>query len=369
MDCNGAIDKWHAALKAPDREKMLANLGKLHLKACQLEEIPPSVLKAPLTELEIGENKISDFAPLSALKSLRWLDVTGDSRAGAQYTAAALATLPDLPHLQTLHLYGNDLPAIPDVVLKYPTLTDLNICHNKVIKIPPEMPFQQFTKMEELNLSSNKIMQIPPSIGTLASLRVLKLQMNRIVRLPALDAMVALTTVHLQGNSLLEFPTFGVHPDLTEINVTRNQLEKLAPFDPACFPNLETLELEGNRLKELPGALGALKKLQKLNADANAIETVAPEVFHTGTPLKVLMLQNNQLTSLPDSIGCCSELMTLLLLGNKLAALPHSLGGVKSLARVSLKENPLGDAARDTVAAVRANVFAHDEKARKWDIA
>ncbi|XP_033207764.1 uncharacterized protein LOC117167153 [Belonocnema kinseyi] len=84
------------------------------------------------------------------------------------------------------------------------------------------------------------------------------------------------------------------------------------------FPNLKMLYLEGNRLKELPGA-----------------------IFKTLTFLQWLDVRKNQLTCLPTDIKFHPNLETILIQRNKMQRLGLELGTLPKLRTLQTAQNPL----------------------------
>lgn len=93
-------------------------------------------------------------------------------------------------------------------------------------------------------------------------------------------------SVDLSGKQLTALPeSLLSQTSVTSLNLSNNQLTNLNGIEKLV--NLETLNVENNRLESLPAGIGQLKKLK--NAD----------------------FSNNRLTSLPAELGSLTQLSTL----------------------------------------------------------
>src|SRR6266508_1920391 len=83
------------------------------------------------------------------------------------------------------------------------------------------------------------------------------------------------------------------------------------------LPQLEQLDLSGNRLTVLPDDIGNLSRLT------------------------CLMLDDNQLAALPESLGALTSLRWLALDGNALTDLPAAISRLPQLEKLDLRWNKL----------------------------
>lgn len=147
--------------------------------------------------------------------------------------------------------------------------------------------------LEALDLSGHQLDRLPAEFSTFRSLRVLFLSENRFECLPEV---------------------LGSCPQLEMVGFKNNQIHT-APA--AAFPpNLRWLILTGNRLEQLPRALGERERLQKL------------------------MLSGNRLRTLPESLESHPRLELLRIAANRLENLPHWLFSLPRLAWLATSGNP-----------------------------
>ena len=132
--------------------------------------------------------------------------------------------------------------------------TKLNLCHDQLIQIPPEIG--QLQQLQKLSLSDNQLTQIPPEIGQLQQLQYLCLYNNQITQLP---------------------PEIGQLRQLRYLGLSNNQLTQI-PLEIGQLQQLQKLYLHNNRLTQIPPEIGQLQQLRELG------------------------LSNNQLTELPFTI-------------------------------------------------------------------
>ncbi|XP_072552657.1 uncharacterized protein gp1ba isoform X2 [Salminus brasiliensis] len=118
--------------------------------------------------------------------------------------------------------------------------------------------YSRYTQLHELDLSQNHIKVIDPSGPELQNLRVLRLSNNRLEGLGGRVFRFApvLMEVYLDGNDLrtLHDATFGDLPQLEVINLSGNKLPALPRrlLEAITSTSLKTFDLEDNRVQHLP---------------------------------------------------------------------------------------------------------------------
>ncbi|PIY12329.1 MAG: hypothetical protein COZ18_02340 [Flexibacter sp. CG_4_10_14_3_um_filter_32_15] len=155
-----------------------------------------------------------------------------------------------------------------------------------------------------------------------------------------IEELKELTELNLEENRLEELPK-GIW-DLTKItilNLADNELTSLSK-DIGNSINLTELIISNNRLILLPESIGNLINLSLLNLKSNRI-TQLPESIGNLTNLIELNLMDNQLTTLPKSIGRLKNLTRLDLSYNKIALLSENIGNLTKLTNLDLQNNKL----------------------------
>ena len=124
--------------------------------------------------------------------------------------------------------------------------------------------------------------------------------------------------------------------------LSKNQLKKIDVHAFAALPNLSSLDLSHNQLKEiLP--LNGLKQLQTLNLQGNKIQKIQEKAFASLPKLVTLNLNFNELQSLPNNIFAQqSNLRNLTLSSNELESLPQEIfKPLENLVKLHLDSNHL----------------------------
>lgn len=162
------------------------------------------------------------------------------------------------------------------------------------------------------------------------------------------NRMVGLQRLVATGNARLSFggiPWSGLMylPGLRMLDFSGCALEKLPENfgGGGSFPALETLSLQGNRLTELPGTIGGLKRLKVLDLGRNLLEALPPGLGVCAT-LEELDVACNRIRDLPPELGALKKLKALRADGNWVRAVPTEvLRGCEELATLGLHGNPI----------------------------
>lgn len=149
---------------------------------------------------------------------------------------------------------------------------------------------------------------------------------------------------------------------LRALSLGNHQLSTIEPDFLRHFPNLEVLQLSGNRLTEL-GGLQHLPQLRSLDLGGNLLETVTG-LQHL-TLLTDLDLSGNHLEQLPAGVEQLAQLASLDLSFNRLNVLDERIGQLASLENLQLSGNllssvpsSLGNLAQLNILNLGANRFA-----------
>ncbi|KAL7744387.1 hypothetical protein ACLKA6_001776 [Drosophila palustris] len=105
--------------------------------------------------------------------------------------------------LQTCNLSGNVLKKVtPKFALKFNAITDLNLSHNQLSRLPDE--FANLSELTSLNISHNSFIVLPQAVFKLQKLASLDAQHNAILEIDTEDAITSncLHVVDLRNNPL-----------------------------------------------------------------------------------------------------------------------------------------------------------------------
>ncbi|KAM6241024.1 leucine-rich repeat-containing protein 47 [Porphyrio hochstetteri] len=156
--------------------------------------------------------------------------------------------------------------------------------------------------------------------GPLPALRLLDLSGNGLEALPA-----ALGGAGPEGAAEAAPGGTPAFPQLRSLNLSGNRLRELGPGLGRAAPQLQTLLLSGNRLRELPGGLlppaavpgGPFPLLSRLEAADNELEELGAGIAALPA-LKSLDVANNRLRELPAALADCPRLKEANFRGNQL---------------------------------------------------
>jgi Leucine-rich repeat (LRR) protein len=192
------------------------------------------------------------------------------------------------------------------------------------------------------NLSAKNLRDLPKSLS--AETRALDVSFNALTSLDA-DVLAALTdlrVLNVSGNKLTELPhAIGYLTALRELSLNGNQLKTLGP-EIGNLRALRVLNASNNAITALPRHIGRLGLLQELRLDGNSLESISLDLGELRS-LQVLDLANCNLRKLAEQLCLCTGLIELNLSNNSLAALPVSLGRLTRLAALTLSHNRLTD--------------------------
>ncbi|XP_068611669.1 wu:fc23c09 [Brachionichthys hirsutus] len=276
-----------------------------------------------------------------------------------------------IPALKRLYLDRNRLISVPtDLPV---SLEELRLDSNQ-LSVMSEAAWSRCPSLLVLSLSNNSLGNGSDSLpdgalSPLSSLRTLNLDHNQIAVVP-LGLPLSIKELYLKGNLIEQFPG-GVFKGISEtlvLDLSRNRLSNKgllleSLLNVTC---LESLNLEGNVLKKVPGhlphslktlnlegnliysikkgALSSLKNLEHLGLARNKIIKVAPGAFNDLPILHQLDLSYNTLHQVPRQLP--RALHSVALAHNKIRSVPRDAFcwgdqslGLSRLVRVRLEHN------------------------------
>lgn len=277
----------------------------------------------------------------------------------------------DIPALKRLYLDKNLLDSVPtDLPL---SLEELRLDGNQV-SVMSEAAWAQCPGLLVLSLSNNSLGNssdsLPGSVfSPLTKLRTLNLDHNQLTSVPV-DLPLSIKELYLRGNHIGQFRegVFNGVSELMVLDLSANRLSNKGLLKNSLLntTHLESLNLEGNRLKQVPQylphslktlnlegnlissirktTLSTLKHLEHLGLARNKIIKVAPGAFKALPVLHQLDLCNNSLRQVPRELP--QGLHSVVLTHNRIQSIPHDAfcWGDKSrrlsgLVRVQLEHN------------------------------
>lgn len=128
------------------------------------------------------------------------------------------------------------------------------------------------------------------------------------------------------------------------LNLTYLKIEGLSVIDDDNFfwigklRNLVCLELNNQKIRQIPESIVNLEQLEELHLHNNKIEEI-PEYIALLKSLLLLDLSNNRINGVNKKIGQLKNLVWLNLSNNKLTAFPKDLLQLSNLERLDLSGN------------------------------
>jgi Leucine-rich repeat (LRR) protein len=129
---------------------------------------------------------------------------------------------------------------------------------------------------------------------------------------------------------------------LRELILTHTDLQDLPSSFTFYLGNLIHLNLEENKLNQLPLNMGKLLKLHHLNISHNCFKALSEDIGNL-IMLRTLRLESNSLNELPDSICNLMNLRQLNIANNTLRTLPNGMGKLVKLEKLNVSNNLLED--------------------------
>ncbi|XP_050098956.1 chaoptin isoform X2 [Anopheles aquasalis] len=267
------LEMAHNSLKyLPDGLVQSEGLERLDVSHNQLTKIPVTAISnlaaMALCELDLSHNHIGAIHSVdlnNKFRSLAWLDLSHNRL--VRLEDAAFATLPrlatlDLSHNDELEVMGRafiglegslielrlanvSLGAVPE--LASPSLRTLQISHNELPSIPPELA-ANLSALRSLDLSENDLTNVPLITHSLPNLRNLYLAGNPITTLTNTSLLGAADTLES-----LDIANLQLH--LIETGVL-NKLHHLRSLRISTYPSLGSFNIprileNANNLREL----------------------------------------------------------------------------------------------------------------------
>ncbi|MFJ4156902.1 NEL-type E3 ubiquitin ligase domain-containing protein [Pseudomonas sp. NPDC089752] len=186
-------------------------------------------------------------------------------------------------------------------------------------------------------LSISSLPRLPAGI-TFERMRTLSLRNQQISIIDAdfLRRFPNLDDLDISGNRLVSLDGLEFLPQLRRLNLGGNLLEAVTGLE--HLSQLTDLYLSGNQLQDLPPGIERLTQLTSLDLSFNQLMDLPDRVGQLSN-LENLQLRGNQLSVAPRSLGSLGQLSILNLSGNRLLAVPEQLNGLGRLTQLFLDDN------------------------------
>lgn len=254
-----------------------------------------------------------------------------------------------IPALKRLYLDSNFLDSVPTDLP--PSLEELRLDGNQVCMMS-EAAWAQCPGLLVLSLSNNSLgngsQSLPGSVfSPMSKLRTLNLDHNQLTSVP-LGLPLSIKELYLRGNHIGQFRqgAFNGVSELMVLDLSANRLSNKGLLKNSLLnaTHLESLNLEGNRLKQVPQYLP--RSLKTLNLEGNLISSIRKTTLRTLKHLEHLGLARNKIFKVaPGAFKALPVLHQLDLCNNILRQVPRELP--QGLHSVVLTHNKIQSVPRD----------------------
>ncbi|XP_076750056.1 toll-like receptor 7 [Xylocopa sonorina] len=226
-------------------------------------------------------------------------------------------------------------------------LHELHVHGCKVLRVP-EGAFQPLLELKKLTVQTfnavwgaSRFLELAPnSFLGLRELHTLEIVESNVQALPVnlLCGLDNLQTLNLTGNRLRDLNDIGLNrrdgnesdgsgescrADVRILDLSRNDMKRLQENSPLLgLRQLQELHLQRNAIVEIAGdALSSLAALRTFNASYNSLDSLPEGLFASTRDLREIHLAYNGLRDLPKSIFTqLEQLLVLNLAGNRLGS-------------------------------------------------
>jgi len=202
-----------------------------------------------LVQLSLMGHLVNDLVPISHLKHLQVLEITGNELTNLAPVLAHSAQLTKLHLGGTMSFKENTLTDITAIGAgSFPELTDLELSQNQISDVTV-FKSGHFPKLRKLDLSFNNIVSVT-NIGSwqFPELTDLELSQNQIIDVTAFQSghFPKLSKLDLSMNKIVSVPNIASWqlPELTELVLNNNNITDLTPFKAAHWPKITKINLE-----------------------------------------------------------------------------------------------------------------------------
>ena len=167
----------------------------------------------------------------------------------------------------------------------------------------------------------------------------LDLSSKGLAELPV-DKLKGLTKLDANSNALTKLTKgcFDGSPDLESVEVYANKIKEIEAGVLTPLTKCTTLNAFNNQIKKIPPDLASCVALEELNFAANKMMMLTDAHFAALTALTVLNMQDNNLVRF-GSLANCKALEEIRLYGNNLEEIPAIGDGLPALRIIEIHKN------------------------------
>nr|XP_028963183.1 disease resistance-like protein DSC1 [Malus domestica] len=322
------------SIKEPGRRSRLWSYGDVHHVLTQ--NTGTEAVESIILDLSISDEVCLNAEAFDSMNQLRLLRISHSY--DKQHLIGRLKFLSR--ELRCLYWHGSPLKSLPsnfqfknlvDLDMQYSRIERLwegtqtlgklkfiNLSYCEYLKETPD-----FTKVPNLErlifVGCISLVEVHPSISTLTNLVLLDLRGCNELMILSLSSsirMKSLKILDLSGCSSLE-----MFPEILEI-----------------MEELQTLDISGSKIKEVPSSINNLTGLRYLNLkDCKELKSL-PSIIHMRSLITLDLSGCSSLEMFPEILEVMEELQTLDISGSKIKELPSSINNLTGLRYLNLKD-------------------------------
>lgn len=300
------LDLSHNNLRElPEEMNHLRVLSKLNISFNRFESLPLCVSQfRSLQTLNCSHNRMQDLPDLSKFENLQCF--YGDCNQFGKIPSALLA----LPKLKKLSLSNNSIAAVPfditrlasleyldlscnaiqDVanIFKIHTLTDLNLTHNRVAKLPKDLP-TLIPAIVDLYLGHNQLTEFPWEADAFPTARQISINYNDIhcgTDVPRY-AMSLKPAFFCEGNPDIDRARFlTTATAAANTSATSPMLDGTTPSSPIPIGSVPTSSSSSSVSRNSPSRtspIGSSMRMQSMLFNTNTVSAMSSSISATTT--------------------------------------------------------------------------------------
>lgn len=279
----------------------LTSLAELDLGTNTISNINDIGLLTTLTSLKLNSNRISNLDAIKTLTQLQTLDLSNNSISDAK-------AVQSLIRLTSLNISSNSsLANLSDVLMSQ--LTVLNVSDTAITDITG---IDSYTKLKELNLSYNSILSLAPLFEKenertedeyLCKLKgITNLNVSYTTKtgftFSNLKGIKSLETLSAEGIELTSVSGIVDLENLKYLNLNNNKIRNIGNFEVKSSDEVKLLkatqiQLANNEIEDI-SVLGSLPNIDYLNLEGNKIKDISAIEKFTFQPSR-LNLKNQKI--------------------------------------------------------------------------
>lgn len=184
-------------------------------------------------------------------------------------------------------------------------------------------------RFNNLNIREEELPEVTQLFLYWASLKEIP---DLIYRMPNLEHL------NLEGNRITSVPEkLSSCKQLKKLELGTNAIHSPESLK-NLPPNLTKLDLSNNTIGEISSHITHLKNLEELHLNSCGIKRIPPQIKQL-KKLKILDLYNNQIKTLPIALGKLNGLRELIVGQNKIREIPDVIGNCTRLSKLSARNN------------------------------